>query len=133
VVAIYIRHLPTTPTHLFKGKKRLGWVALQVGVGWGLLVQTLQNGRCQSWGGNRVHDKYVLKSPCWSWVCRWVGEDLHLAPDQLTNLTSIFYVAYMQGTFKRPVSLHNLVYGMEFGHQLSNLPRSIPDTFPLHP
>jgi hypothetical protein len=30
VVAVYIRHLPTTPTHLFKGKKRLAWVALQV-------------------------------------------------------------------------------------------------------
>lgn len=31
VVAVYIRHLPTTPTQLFKGKKRLAWVALQVG------------------------------------------------------------------------------------------------------
>lgn len=30
VVAIYIRHLPTTPAHLFQGKKRLAWVALQV-------------------------------------------------------------------------------------------------------
>lgn len=30
VVAVYIRHLPTTPSHLFKGKKRLAWVALQV-------------------------------------------------------------------------------------------------------
>lgn len=33
VVAVYIRHLPTTPPHLFKGKKRLAWVALQVSVG----------------------------------------------------------------------------------------------------
>lgn len=30
VVAVYIRHLPTTPPHMFKGKKRLAWVALQV-------------------------------------------------------------------------------------------------------
>jgi len=30
VVAVYIRHLNTTPLHLFKGKKRLAWVALQV-------------------------------------------------------------------------------------------------------
>lgn len=30
VVAVYIRHLPTTPLHMFKGKKRLAWVALQV-------------------------------------------------------------------------------------------------------
>lgn len=33
VVAVYVRHLPTTPTHLFKGKKRLTWVALQVRYG----------------------------------------------------------------------------------------------------
>ena len=35
VVAVYIRHLPTTPLPLFKGKKRLAWVALQVWVGAG--------------------------------------------------------------------------------------------------
>lgn len=29
-VAVHIRHLPTTASHLFKGKKRLAWVALQV-------------------------------------------------------------------------------------------------------
>lgn len=30
VIVVYIRHLATTPPHLFKGKKRLNWVAIQV-------------------------------------------------------------------------------------------------------
>jgi hypothetical protein len=30
VVAVYVRHLSTTPSHMFKGKKRLIWIALQV-------------------------------------------------------------------------------------------------------
>ncbi|KAF8065930.1 hypothetical protein HT031_002991 [Scenedesmus sp. PABB004] len=34
-LAVYVRHLPTTPPHLFKGKKRLVWIALQVGGGAG--------------------------------------------------------------------------------------------------
>ncbi|KAF6256540.1 hypothetical protein COO60DRAFT_1640616 [Scenedesmus sp. NREL 46B-D3] len=29
VVAVYVRHLSSTPSHLFKGKKRLIWIALQ--------------------------------------------------------------------------------------------------------
>eukprot|EP00882_Tetradesmus_deserticola_P032080 GHRQ01036302.1.p1 GENE.GHRQ01036302.1~~GHRQ01036302.1.p1 ORF type:complete len:612 (+),score=263.71 GHRQ01036302.1:294-2129(+) len=29
VVAVYVRHLNSTPSHLFKGKKRLIWIALQ--------------------------------------------------------------------------------------------------------
>lgn len=33
VIVIYIRHLSTTPSQLFKGKKRLTWIALQV-MGW---------------------------------------------------------------------------------------------------
>lgn len=32
VIVVYIRHLATTPTQVFKGKKRLTWFALQVGV-----------------------------------------------------------------------------------------------------
>jgi hypothetical protein len=30
VMAIYVRHLGSTPSLLFKGKKRLTWVAIQV-------------------------------------------------------------------------------------------------------
>jgi hypothetical protein len=50
VVAVYVRHLPTTPTHLFKGKKRLTWVALQVCYGaWGLSASAIPAGmRCPS-------------------------------------------------------------------------------------
>lgn len=34
VVAVYVRHLSSTPGHMFKGKKRLIWIALQVRMGW---------------------------------------------------------------------------------------------------
>lgn len=29
-IAVFIRHLPSTPAHMFKGKKRVSWIVIQV-------------------------------------------------------------------------------------------------------
>lgn len=43
VLVVYIRHLATTPSHLFKGKKRLNWIALQVMARWLVMHFTISH------------------------------------------------------------------------------------------
>eukprot|EP00878_Enallax_costatus_P041543 GHUV01048351.1.p1 GENE.GHUV01048351.1~~GHUV01048351.1.p1 ORF type:complete len:503 (+),score=145.78 GHUV01048351.1:263-1771(+) len=50
VIVVYIRHLATTPSQLFKGKKRLTWFAVQVGIGC-RQQSTQQSHLCTALGG----------------------------------------------------------------------------------